>query len=135
MRILTAAILVVGLSMVCTAQSTTAPGNETASQFYLRYRAAVQSAASIDQILAFWSPDQVDMYRAAPAAERMGFEDIKKAYATHRDVKVAGEKAMGNSATLTLEGTAGDNKRVTGSAQVIRIDGVWKARGPENWAG
>lgn len=45
-------------AVVSAAAQQAAPANETPGQFYQRYRAAVPAAATVEEIVAFWSADQ-----------------------------------------------------------------------------
>lgn len=110
-----------------------APAGETASQFYLRYRASIPAAATLDQIVAHWSSDQRQEFSAAPSAERPDLALVKSVYAATTNVTVTKEAATPNYATLDLAGVMG-GKAVTATVQLVREDGAWKvASGPERW--
>jgi hypothetical protein len=57
---------------------TPAPPSETATQFYLRYRAAVANATSVDEVLTFFSDDAANEYKSAPPDERVDLAGMKR---------------------------------------------------------
>ena len=54
------------------------PASETATQFYLRYRAAAAKATSVEEVLTFWADDAVNEYKSAPPDERVDLAGIKR---------------------------------------------------------
>src|SRR3954452_5143471 len=109
-------------------------GLETASQFYMRYRIAVLDASSIDDVLAFWRTELVDDYKQRSPDQRVDLAEIKRIYRTLKDVKVVGETVgAAGGATLTLEGTGPEGKKMQGTAYIVTEDGEWKLYSPEDW--
>jgi hypothetical protein len=49
---------------------------ETATQFYGRYRSVVAKATNVDEVVALWTADLVQGYRASPPAERVGLDEM-----------------------------------------------------------
>jgi len=136
MRALLAVVIVTSLvaSGQAQAPSASAPADETATQFYLRYRAMIPTASDVDQVLVLLSSDIAQEFKAAPPAERVGLDDIKRMYGTFTAVKVVKEEATPNSATLSLEGFwTAENRQATGTVQVVKERGAWKAAGLERW--
>src|SRR4029079_3275563 len=87
-----------------------APAGQTASQFYMTYRAAFDKATKMDDLLPFMSAEQVKMINGTPAAKRsQGFEIIKM-MGTMTGVKVTREEKAGSGAKLTVEGLDSDKK-------------------------
>ena len=116
-------------------QAPAARANETAAQFYLRYRQAALDAKSIDQVLAFWTADTVEQFHMEPEAVRtqtLGM--VKSAYAATTDVRVVKETATPTGATLSLEGLDREKKPVTSSVEIVKENGAWRV-GPavEQW--
>jgi hypothetical protein len=109
------------------------PGAETATQFYLRYRAAVAKATTVEEVEKFWRADLVKEFNAAPPDQRAELAGIQRAYAMVTDVSVTGETAGATGATVTMTGTNPDHQKVTGTAYLIKEDGSWKVFGPERW--
>jgi hypothetical protein len=146
MRFVISAMLMLCLCSIVLVQGVPAQTRENPTQFYVRYRAAVQSATSMEQVLEFWSDDLAKSYTSAPPAERVGLDELKKVYAMHTDVRVVmvqGSVSGGigpprwstATATLSLEGLTVDEVRVVGTARLIERDGAWKVVGPEEWQG
>jgi len=113
------------------------PRFETATQFYLRYRTVVANARSVDEVVALWAADAADEYRGAPAGQRVDLAGIKRMNSTVSNVTVTREEmSVGPGtadATLSLEGIGKDQKKVAGSAHVVKEEGVWKLVQPEVW--
>jgi hypothetical protein len=110
-----------------------APANESPSQFYLRYRAAVPAATAVEQVVAFWSADQRTDFNAAPANHRPGLNEIKPVFQAVSNVKVLKESTTPNTATIQAEATM-NGKPVHATIQLTRENGAWKvASGPEDW--
>lgn len=132
-------LLAVGGIVQAAAHATTAPGpsSETATQFYMRYRAAVNDARSIDEILAFWTAEAAGEYKSAPADQRVDLAGIKRIYGMVSNVKVTREALLvdaGTSdATLILEGVGVGQKKVTGTAHLVKKQGQWRLAGQEAW--
>ena len=114
-------------------QNAPAPAKETASQFYLRYRALIPAATSVQQVVEHWSSDQREDFKAAPANQRPDLDFVKSVTAATTNVKVIKESSTPNYATLDVEGVM-DGKPVTATIDLVRENGLWKiASGPERW--
>jgi hypothetical protein len=113
------------------------PTAETATQFYLRYRAAVANAASVDEVLAFWADAAATEYRSAPADQRVDLAAIKRMNSMVTGVTVTREDASSAAGTdhviLSLEGSGLDQKKVTGTAHLVKEAGAWRLAEPEEW--
>ena len=124
-----------GVSQVVVAPATAseAAKTETPSQFYMRYRAAVLNATTLDDVLTYWRTEMANEFKQAPPDQRADLAAMKRIYAMMTDVKVVGE-AVGEAggATVTLEGTR-DQKKMTGTAYLVRQNGEWKLFGQERW--
>jgi hypothetical protein len=111
------------------AQTTT----ETATQFYGRYRGVVAKATNVDEVVALWTTDLVQGYKASPPAERVGLDEMKKIYGTHSNVSVVKEGGTPNYVTLTLEGIGPNQAKAMGTVDVVRENGSWRVSGLEMW--
>ena len=113
------------------------PPSETATQFYLRYRAAVTKATSVDEVLTFWSDDVVNEYKSAPPDQRADLAGIKRMNGMASNVTVTREAVSTgpgtSNALLSLEGIGMDQKRVTATAHLVKKEGAWKLAEPEEW--
>jgi hypothetical protein len=137
--VLVCAVLVVGGLVQAAPQTTAAPGpqSETATQFYQRYRAAVASATSTDDVVALWAADAANEYRNAPPDQRVDLAGIKRMNSmvssvtvTHEAISVGAGTA---NATLSLEGIGTGGKKVTGTVHLVKQEGLWKLAQPEEW--
>jgi len=108
---------------------------ETPSQFYLRYRAAVQSASNLDDVMRFWQRSLVAEFKQAPADQRADLAAFKRMYGMLSDVSVVSVSVApgGLTATMRLSGKTADGTTISGTALVVREDGGWKLAAPENW--
>ena len=111
---------------------------ETPSQFYLRYRSAVQNAGSLDEVMKFWQKSLVAEFKQAPPDQRADLAGFKRMYTMLSDVSVISESIGTNAtgasiATLKLRGTTADGMTTSGTASLVREDGGWKLAAPEDW--
>jgi hypothetical protein len=109
--------------------------SETATQYYLRWRATALNAKSMADITPFLTADMVDQFNMEPEpAKAETLPMIKRFYAAQTDVKVVKETATPTGATLTLEAVDQDKKPVVSSVDVIKENGAWKMTGAvEQW--
>ena len=133
MRTFLGFVIAVCLVVSAFAQGGPTPAGETASQFYLRYRAAVPAATTLQQIVEFWSADQRQDFAAAPAADRSDLAFVKSMSERVSNVKVVKESATPNTAALDVEAVMA-TKPVKTTVHLVREKEVWKiASGPEAW--
>ena len=78
--LLASVVMMVEVLVQAPSQPTKASGPppETATQFYLRYRAATTKPTSVDEVLAFWAEDVVNEYKSAPPDQRVDLAGIKR---------------------------------------------------------
>ena len=106
---------------------------QTASQFYLAYRAAFDKAKSIDELLPFLSKKGAEQVKATPAADRPKMFELMKMMGTLTEVKIIKEAKNGDGATLTVEGVSADKTKTKGTVEIVKEGGGWKLGG-ENWS-
>ncbi len=108
---------------------------QTASQFYMKYRAAFDKAKTVDEILPYMAKENRTQVEATPAADRAKMFEMIKMMNTLSAVKVVKEEraADGAGATLTVEGMDTDKKKNTGKVTVVKEAGEWKV-GKESWS-
>jgi hypothetical protein len=113
----------------------TGNATETPSQFYLRYRSAVQNANSLDEVTKFWQKSLAAEFNQAPPDQRVDLAAMKRMYAKHSDVTVVGVSigAGGSTATMKLTGKTADGKTTSGAVSVVQENGSWKVAAPEEW--
>jgi hypothetical protein len=110
-----------------------AQGGQTASQFYLAYRAAFDKAKSIDELLPFLSKKGAEQVKATPAADRPKMFELMKMMGTLTEVKIIKEAKNGDGVTLTVEGVSPDKTKTKGTVEIVKEAGSWKLGG-ENWS-
>ena len=115
------------------AQAQTPAPAQTATQFYMAYRAAFDKAAKIEDLLPFMSAASKKEVEATPAADRAKMFGLMKIMGTLTSVKVLKEERAGDGATLTAEGLDTDKKKTTGKITIIKEGGAWKL-GAESWS-
>ena len=120
MRMILAAAMVACVALVGLAQAVAVPGpdQETGTQLYARYQAAIPKATKLDELQAFWSADLVKQFNAAPPEQRVDLEGMKRMYGMMTAVKVVKETSSTTGATLTLEGVTRDGKQLTNRHRV-----------------
>ena len=135
------AMCVLQAGIAAAAQQTAAPsparGNttETPSQFYSRYRSAVQNAKSLDEVTKFWQQSLAAEFNQAPPDQRVDLAALKRLYGKVSDVNVVSVSIApgGSTATMKLTGTAADGKRMNGTASLVQEGGEWKLAAQEDW--
>jgi hypothetical protein len=142
MQILRSALLLVALVVsgastppsVVAAQSQK-QSSETATQYYLRWRATALNATSMADITPFWTADMIEQFNMEPEpAKAQTLTMIKRFYGGQTDVKVVKETATPTGATLSLEAVDQDKKPVASSVDVVKENGAWKMTGAvERW--
>jgi hypothetical protein len=108
---------------------------ETATQFYMRWRTTAQTAKSIDELTPFFTAEMKDEFNMEPDAAKAGTLDMmKRAYGMQTDVRVVKETATANGATLSLEALDRDKKPVVSTVAIAKESGAWKMTGEvERW--
>ena len=108
-------------------QTPTADANETATQFYLRWRTTAVNAKSIDEITAFWTADTIEQFNMEDdSAKAATLAMIRRAYSPQTDVRVVKETATPQGATLSLEGLDRSRHPIVSTVQVLKENGAWK---------
>jgi len=128
-----AALLVASLLLVSLVAQPAPAQTETASQFYMRYRAAFDNAKKIEDLTPFLSKKSLDMVNATPAAERPKFFEMMKMMGSITDVKILKETKTADGAMLAVEAMDPDKKKTNGKVEVVKEGSDWKL-GSENWS-
>jgi hypothetical protein len=126
-RFVTAALM-----LALTSTMTLAQAQQTASQFYLKFRAAFDKANAIEDVLPYMAKENRDKVAATPADDRKKMFGMLKILNKLSDVKITKEEQTATGATLTVEGIDADKKKVNGSVDLVKEQGEWKI-GSENW--
>jgi len=106
---------------------------QSATQFYMAYRAAFAKAAKVDELMPFMAKARRAEIEKTPAGERSKMFAFIKELDTVSQIKVTKETKTANGVTLSAEGIDGDKKKSTGTIEVVREDGGWKL-GKESWS-
>ena len=106
---------------------------QTASDFYMSYRAAFAKAKAIEQMLPLMSKDVRAEIEKTPAAERPKmFEFVKEMSTAMKDVKVVKETKNDAGVMLSVEALDGKEK-MAGQVQIVKEGDAWKV-GKESWS-
>ena len=125
------ACLTAALALATTAVQ--AQGEQSATQFYMAYRAAFAKATKVDDLLPYMSKARKAEIEKTPAGERAKMFAFIKELDTVTQIKVIKEAKSANGVTLSAEGVDSDKKKSTGTIDVVREDGAWKL-GKESWS-
>jgi len=106
---------------------------QSATQFYMAYRAAFAKATKVDELMPFMAKARRAEIEKTPAGERSKMFAFIKELDTVSQIKVTKETKTANGVTLSAEGIDGDKKKSTGTIEVVREDGGWKL-GKESWS-
>ena len=106
---------------------------ETATQFFLKYRAAFDKAKTIDELLPYMASEVRKQIEATPAAERPKMFELVKLMSSYTDLKVTNEQRTETGATLTAEALDSTKAKSIGTIQVIKEGGAWKIA-KESWS-
>jgi hypothetical protein len=131
MRIMLTSILAALLLLALPVSAQKAP--QTATQFYMDYRAAFLKAQSMEPLLPYLSKDGKSQYEATPKPQRQGmFEMMKDTGAAMTSVKVVKETKKGDGYVLDLTAIDSDKKPAKGRAEIILEGGEMKLKS-ESW--
>ena len=126
-----AAVVLVMAGLSVTASSQTP--NQTASDFYLKYRAAFDKAKSIDEVMPYMSKAMKAKVEETPAAERPKMFEMIKMMSKMSNVKIVKETQNEQGVMLSVEAVGEDRGKMTGQIQIVKEDGTWKM-GRESWS-
>jgi hypothetical protein len=127
--ILTAAVVL----MLAAAPARAQKAEQTATQFYMTYRAAFDKAKRIEDVLPYMSKKTRGQVESTPAAERPKMFEIVKMMGTLTNVKVSKETKTADGVTLTVSALDSDKKPTSGQIEIVKEDGAWKLGG-ESWS-
>ncbi len=129
MRVVSVAALMLCLVAPVFAQ---APAAGSASEAYLKYRKAFDSAKKVEELLPYMVAERRKEVESTPAAERAEMFDMIKTMGALTNVKIVKEAATANGATLTVEALDPDKAKTTGTIDMVKEGGAWKL-GKESW--
>lgn len=130
-RTLFSSLLVFLVSVAVLPAQTPAPAAETATQFYVKYRAAFDKAKKLEDILPMMSPARRKQIENEPAAKRAETFEMIKMIDTTKNIKVVKETRTAAGATLDVTGMQ-DGQKATGTITIVKEGTAWKLDG-ESW--
>ena len=126
-------LTILALAVSATAVVLTAQAEQTASAFYMKYRAAFDKAKAIEEVLPYMSKEMKAKVEETPAGERPKMFELVKMMSKMSNVKVVKETKNEQGVMLTVEAVGEDRGKMTGQVQVVKEDGAWKM-GKESWS-
>ncbi len=110
------------------------PKAQTATQFYVAYRAAFDKAMKIDDLYPYMAEKNLKQAEATPKEDREKMFGFMKIAGTVTDMKVLKEEhTPDGGAVLTVEALDPDHKRTSGKVAIVKEGGAWKV-GRESWS-
>ena len=129
MRLTPLALVLSAVVTVAAAQ----PANQTASEFYTTYRAALAKANAIEDLAPMMSKEMKAQVETTPKAERPKmFEFVKEMSKSMTGVKVVKETKTDDGVMLTVEAMDGKEK-MAGQVKIVKEGAAWKM-GKESWS-
>ena len=110
------------------------PKAQTATQFYVAYRAAFDKATKIDDLYPYMAEKNLKQAEATPKEDRAKMFGLIKIMGTITEMKVLKEEhTPDGGALLTVEALDPDHKKTSGKVTIVKEGGAWKLGG-ENWS-
>ena len=107
---------------------------QTPTEVFKAYRAALDKASSYADVLPFMEAKSKAMVEAVPDQQRAGmFGFLKKFAGTFTDITVTKETITGDTAVLALSGKDPKGQAATGSVPMTKEASGWKV-GAEKWS-
>lgn len=111
-----------------------AQAQQTPTEVFKAYRAALDKATSYADVLPFMEAKGKAMVEAVPDQQRAGmFGFLKKFAGTITEINVTKETITGDTAVLALSGKDPKGQAATGSVPMTKEASGWKV-GTEQWA-
>ena len=101
------------------ALAASAQGANTATDFYMNYRAAWSGATTMDSLLNYIAKDSRRSFEAMPPEQRKSMFDVMKQTGTIRNLKVVKETKTADGFVLEVTGIGPDNKPATGTVEIV----------------
>jgi hypothetical protein len=128
-------IAVCGVILAGSAAMAGPPAQQTATQFYMAYRAAFDKATKIEDVLPYMKAETRKQVESTPAAERGKMFGLIKIMDTHTKIKVLKEDRQADGGVvLGVSAFDTDQKKdVSGKVIIVKEGGAWKL-GQEEWS-
>jgi hypothetical protein len=99
---------------------------KTPSQSYLDYRAALEKATTLDEVLPFLSMAYCGMLEARPKEDHPVWLQRLKEAEEMKDVKIIRENIHGGTCTVITSGTSAKGNAIKGKITMVLEGGAWK---------
>ena len=120
--------------LICGSASFQAQAQQTPTEVFKAYRAALDKATSYADVLPFMEAKGKAMVEAVPDQQRTGmFGFLKKFAGTITEINVTKETITGDTAVLALSGKDPKGQAATGSVPMTKEASGWKV-GTEKWS-
>ena len=129
LRLLAVAVVFMTVASAATAQ----PTDQTATQFYMSYKAAFAKATKMEDLLPYMSKAKVSEVHTLPAAEWPKAFAMIKGFYMFTDEKVVKETKTADGATLDVEALDPDKKKYKATVELVREGNAWKFS-QESWS-
>jgi hypothetical protein len=106
---------------------------KTGTQVYLDYRAALQKATKLEEILPFMSAEYRQMLESQPKKDAALWLGRLREGTPVKDLKITKETAEGNKCTVEGTGTSARGNAIHGKIHLVKEGGAWKID-EEAWA-
>ena len=93
---------------------------QTATQFYMAYRAAFDKAKKVEDLIPYMAKKNVDQMNQTPAAERAKMFEMMKMMGAITNVKVVKETPSATGTTLDVTALDPDKKPTKGTVEVVK---------------
>jgi hypothetical protein len=127
----TVVLAFVALSQVAPAHAQ-APAPGSASEFFMQYRKAFDSAKRIEDVLPFMSAQRRKEVESTPASEREMMFDMIKELGAITNVRIVRETPNAKGATLTVEALDSTKAKTVGTIEIVKEGNAWKLD-KESW--
>lgn len=132
MRIVLTSVLAALMLFALPVSAQKAP--QTATQFYMEYRAAFLKAPSMDALMPYMTKESKSQYEATPKAQRQPmFQMMKEMGSAMTNVKVVKETKKGDGYMLDLTALDSEKKPAKGIVEIIIEGGAMKLK-TESWS-
>ena len=106
--------------------------DQSATDFYMAYRAAFAKATKIEDVMPYMSKGTLSMVEKTPAGERSKMFEMIKSLDRYTNVKVVKETKSAQGVTLAVEGVDTDKAKASATVEIVREGNAWKL-GRESW--
>jgi hypothetical protein len=107
---------------------------QTATQFYLEYRAAFDKAKKVEDLFPYMSAKNRKEAEGQPKTERDQMFELMKMINVLTNLKITKEDVTPAGTVLTATALDGDKKPNKGKITIVKESGAWKI-GEESWSG